>query len=142
MTLESTRNAVDIATDPRGCVLLIDDSEAMTRALGAVLRQAGFNTHACLTGGDAMAYAAKGLPISAAVVDIHLPDVSGLAVAKSLRDRFGGHIPIVVVSGDTSMENLNALHGAGATYFFSKPLQPRQLVHRLREWLDAGAQPS
>src|SRR5439155_1597812 len=68
----------------------------------------------------------------AAVIDIHLPDISGLIVAQKLRSRFGATIPIIVVSGDTSMETIKALSHIGATYFFSKPISAAALVEQLK----------
>lgn len=84
-------------------------------------------------GGDAIEYVRRN-PISAAVVDIHLPDLSGLVVTQKLRERLGPGAPIIILSGDTSMEMLNALSHVGATYFFSKPFSSAQLVERLQEW--------
>jgi DNA-binding response OmpR family regulator len=72
---------------------------------------------------------------AAALVDIHLPDLSGLVVAQKLREMLGPDAPIVVVSGDTSMEVINALPHVGATYFFSKPLNVAYLLERMKEWV-------
>jgi DNA-binding response OmpR family regulator len=67
------------------------------------------------------------------VLDIHLPDINGLVLANKLRDRLGAEIPIIIVSGDTSMETIKSLSHVGATYFFSKPVNPNVLVQRLKE---------
>ena len=67
-----------------------------------------------------------------AVVDIHLPDMNGLVVSQKFRERLGPHAPIIVLSGDTSMETLNSLPHVGATYFFSKPVNSGQLLERSR----------
>ena len=64
------------------------------------------------------------------------PDISGLIVAQKLRSRFGSTIPIIVVSGDTSMETINSLSHIGATYFFSKPLNSAALVQELKRLTD------
>jgi DNA-binding response OmpR family regulator len=90
--------------------------------------------HVFNSGLIALAHAEQFAP-TAAIIDIHLPDVSGLILARELRQRLGERTPIIVVSGDTSMENLNSLAMAGATYFISKPFNPAQLLDRLREWV-------
>ena len=72
--------------------------------------------------------------LSAAVVDIHLPDISGLVLSSKLRERYGPKLPIIVLSGDTSMENIRSLQHVGATYFISKPFNSEHLVERLREF--------
>jgi len=118
-------------------VLIVDDSEPTARALAKILAAAKFGTAISYRGGDAVQYA-EHHPIAAAVVDIHLPDLSGLVVTQKLRERFGKDIPIIILSGDTSMETLNSLPHVGATYFFSKPVNSTQLVQRLHECLIPG----
>src|SRR5438132_548926 len=86
------------------------------RARSARLKKAGFDAVACHDGGEAMAFINTRTP-AAAVIDIHLPDINGLVLAKTLRDRFGAATPIIVVSGDTSMQTLNSLSTVGATHF-------------------------
>ncbi|HEY1685474.1 MAG TPA: response regulator, partial [Tepidisphaeraceae bacterium] len=71
----------------------------------------------------------------AAVIDIHLPDLSGLILSQQLRAHFGERTPIIVVSGDGSQEVLNSLSQVGATYFFSKPVNARALVEKLQDLL-------
>jgi DNA-binding response OmpR family regulator len=116
-------------------VLVVDDNPHVNKALAILLSKAGFNPIPCHRGADALAYAQQhqGLPPRAAVVDVHLPDISGLILAHKLRDRFGPTTPIIVVSGDTSMETINSLSHIGATCFFSKPINVAALVERLKE---------
>ena len=72
------------------------------------------------------------------MVDLHLPDLSGLVVTQKLREKLGAETPIIILSGDTSMEMLNALRHVGATYFFSKPVNSTQLIDRLKQALLAN----
>ena len=115
-------------------VLIVDDNEPTARALAKVLGAAHFQTAVSYRGGDAVDYA-RHHQVDAAVVDIHLPDLSGLVVTQKLRERLGPTIPIIILSGDTSMEMLNALPHVGATYFFSKPVNSSHLIERLRTGL-------
>lgn len=119
-------------------ILVIDDHPQTAAALAAVLARDGYQPHVCHSGHDALAAAQRRLP-RAALVDIHLPDINGLIVAQKLREALGPDVPIIVVSGDTSMANLNALRHVGATYFLSKPLSASHLLERLREWLPDAA---
>jgi len=48
----------------------------------------------------------------------------------------GPQTPLVILSGDTSIQTINSLPHVGATYFFPKPIQGIQLVERLKEWID------
>ena len=116
-------------------VLVVDDNPNVNKALALLLRRAGFTPIPCHRGADALDYLGRGNgdSLCAAVVDIHLPDISGLILAHKLRDRCGPSTPIIVVSGDTSMETINSLAHIGATYFFSKPVHAAKLVERLKE---------
>src|SRR4051812_28321289 len=123
----------DNAAHGQCAVLVIDDNPHVNKALAILLKQAGFLPIPCHRGGDALDYCSRfDTPPCAAVVDIHLPDISGLVLAQKLRSRFGPSTPIVVVSGDTSMETINSLSHVGATYFFPKPVSAAALVEQLK----------
>lgn len=131
------------ATEPSGAttpprILIIDDSEPTAHALAAVLRRAAYQTSVAYRGRDGIEQA-RGGSFDAAVVDIHLPDLSGLVVSQKLREILGPHTPIIVLSGDTSMPTLNSLPHVGATYFFSKPVNASHLLERLKQWLEPRA---
>lgn len=115
-------------------ILVIEDSEPTAEALSAVLRRAKYRTEIAYRGKEGLEKARAG-SFSAAVVDIHLPDLSGLVVSQKLREILGPDKPIIVLSGDTSMTTLNSLPHVGATYFFSKPVNPSHLLERLKEWI-------
>jgi len=119
-------------------VLIVDDNEPTARALGALLATVHYQSAVFHRGHEALEYARQA-PCLAALVDIHLPDMSGILLAQQLRSRFGPQTPIVVISGDTSMQTLNAVGDVEATHFFSKPVNARHLLERLSQWIvDAG----
>jgi len=120
-------------------VLIIDDNKGLASAMAKVLDAAGYRAAVFHNGQDALNYVAGATsngdsmrPV-AALVDIHLPDIHGLVVSAKLREALGPAVPIIIISGDTSMANLNALPHVGATYFFSKPISAQTLLARLRE---------
>lgn len=123
---------------PAPTILIVDDNQPTARALAALLGGAGYRTAVAFRGADALDRASR-QGIAAAIVDIHLPDISGLVVVQKLRDLLGLNVPIIVLSGDTSMPTLNSLPHVGATYFFSKPVSSGQLLDRINEWVGAGA---
>ena len=118
-------------------ILVVDDDSLVVRALQNILRREGFATIGCLTGTDALSKCAAG--VQAAVVDIHLPDMNGLALSQQLRETLGPTAPIIIFSGDTSMDTLRALPHAKATYFCSKPVNTSILIGQLKEWLGVGS---
>ena len=117
-----------------GKILVVDDNALTARALAKVLKAAHYDPAVMLRGADALQFARENR-CAAAFVDIHLPDLNGLVVSQKLREIFGPAAPIIVLSGDTSMEVINALPHVGATYFFSKPINAPHLLERLGQWL-------
>jgi two-component system sensor histidine kinase RpfC len=115
-------------------ILLVDDSDTVTSALGTLLGKAGYAVAAFGTGLAGLRHAAEHAP-DAAVIDIHLPDINGLVLSQRLRDLLGEQTPIIILSGDTSMQTINSLPHVGATYFYPKPVQAAQLIERLGELL-------
>ena len=115
-------------------ILIIDDSQTTANALAALLRRADYHTVVAFRGIEGIERA-RASSFDAAVVDIHLPDLSGLVVSQKLREILGPQTPIIVLSGDTSMPTLNSLPHVGATYFFSKPVNASYLLERMKEFL-------
>lgn len=121
-------------------ILVVDDSRPTVRALAALLDGAGYATAVALSGAGALAHARRGGRFSGVIVDVHLPDISGLVVSRQLREILGPDVPIIILSGDSSMQTLNSLPHAGATYFFSKPVNSGELLGRLKEFVEEGSQ--
>jgi CheY-like chemotaxis protein len=115
-------------------IIIVDDNETVTKALRVMLGNAGYVVHAFETGLSALRHAAQSRP-HAAIIDIHLPDINGLVLTQRFRDLLGPDTPLIILSGDTSMQTLNSLPHVGATYFFPKPVQGAQLIERLKEWV-------
>jgi CheY-like chemotaxis protein len=128
-------NAARAADTQTRSILIIDDNRLITQALRAVLVKAGFVVTTFDAGLAALRHVAEERP-DAAIIDIHLPDISGLVLTQRMRNLLGPRTPLIILSGDTSMETINSLPHVGATYFFSKPVQGAELVARLREWID------
>jgi len=125
--------AVKTVPLPMAAILIVDDSDATATALAKLLESAGYPTAVSLRGRQALAYAEQHA-VGGAVIDIHLPDINGLVVTKRFLELLGPDKPIIVFSGDTSMEVINSLPHVGATYFLSKPVNATHLLKRLREW--------
>lgn len=117
-------------------ILLVDDDPTVTRALANLLKRNGFTPVCFNTGHEAIGHITDSAdPVAAVILDIHMPDVSGLVVSKRIRDILGPDVPIIMLSGDGSMQTLKALPHAGATHFFSKPIKTEQLLAYLRDLL-------
>jgi DNA-binding response OmpR family regulator len=118
-------------------IVIVEDSSATARALELLFNQASYRATAFTEGRQAIEFALQTKP-AGAVIDVHLPDMSGLALSEQLREIMGAGAPIIVLSGDSSMEVLSALRGAGATYFFQKPVAATTLLEQFRSLLESN----
>jgi CheY-like chemotaxis protein len=121
-----------------GSILVVDDHHITAAALAKLLASAGYVAQIAHSGGDAIAKATATRPI-AAIIDIHLPDLNGLVLSQKLRKELGPDVPLIVLSGDTSMATINSLPHVGATYFLSKPVHAAHLLELLKNWLGGDA---
>lgn len=120
----------------RPTVLIVDDHQTVTKALSAVIQRSGFQTITFNNGRAAIDHV-KTNPVDAVILDIHMPDISGLVVSQILRTELGPNVPIIILSGDVSMETINSLPHVGATYFLSKPIKADQIITHLQRLLAA-----
>jgi signal transduction histidine kinase/CheY-like chemotaxis protein len=112
----------------RPLVIIVEDDPAAAELLTRQIERAGFRTEIARTGLDAVAMAKEHKP-AAITLDIELPDVDGWEVLTRLkRDEMTSDIPVIVVSVIDNPELATAL---GALDYFVKPVQARQLIHRL-----------
>jgi two-component system, OmpR family, KDP operon response regulator KdpE len=112
-----------------GHVLVVDDEPQITRGLRVVLKRAGYEVETADTKQAALD-ALSVRPPDAVVLDLVLPDGSGVDVCKEVRGWSG--VPIVVLSavGD-EREKVRALD-AGADDYVTKPFGTEELLARLR----------
>jgi DNA-binding response OmpR family regulator len=136
---QSPRAAADNDTADRRGILIVEDNRSIATAMAKVLERGGYRPTVWNSGGEALNWVqslnGSRNTLQAAIIDIHLPDLHGLILSSKLRALLGPSLPIIVVSGDTSMENLNALPHVGATYFLPKPVNAATLLERLRDSL-------
>ena len=118
-------------------VLVVDDEPQIVRGLRVVLRNAGFRVDAAGTKEEALD-ALSHRPPDAVLLDLVLPDGSGVDVCRQVRE--WSQVPIVVVSavGD-EREKVRALD-AGADDYVTKPFGSQELAARLRAVLRRAAE--
>jgi DNA-binding response OmpR family regulator len=111
-------------------LLLIDDDVELCELLSSWLSQEGFQVRACHDGASARKALAEQEP-DAVVLDVMLPDGSGLEVLKQLRSEHA-ELPVVMLSARG--EPLDRILGLelGADDYLAKPCDPRELTARLR----------
>jgi DNA-binding response OmpR family regulator len=112
--------------------MVVDDNASLARSFLTLLRNEGFDPLVFQSGQPALDYIRDNRP-DLALIDIHLPDVSGLEIARQIRQTHGSKLPIIICSGDSSLDALHALPDAGATKFFHKPVSATRLMECLKD---------
>jgi two-component system, OmpR family, KDP operon response regulator KdpE len=110
-------------------VLVCDDEHQILRALRVILRDAGFEALPASTAEEALDLAAVHRP-DAAIIDLVLPDGSGIEVCRRLRE--WSDIPVIVLSAVGEEDAKVQALAAGADDYVTKPFGPRELVARLQ----------
>jgi DNA-binding response OmpR family regulator len=110
-------------------VLVVDDETKILRLAGDYLEHAGFAVLTTETGQAALA-TVRGTRPDLVVLDLGLPDMDGLDVARILRKE--SEVPIIMLTarGDES-DKLVGLE-LGADDYLTKPFSPKELVARVR----------
>jgi len=126
----SDKNAPAPERSPR--ILVIDDEEQIRRALRSVLQARHYIVDVAETGGQGLEAAVDRTP-DLVVLDLTLPDMSGLDVARELRAWYHG--PIIVLSvRDADADKIAALD-LGADDYLTKPFSAGELLARIRAHL-------
>lgn len=110
----------------RPSLLLVDDDSTLCDALARALSSRGFDVRISLTAEAALGLASACSP-EHAVVDLKLPDASGLKLVSSLI-ALDPHTRIVVLTGYGSIATAVEAIKIGATYYLTKPADIDQIV--------------
>jgi len=110
-------------------ILLVEDEPAIADTLIYALGTERFEVTHALTGGDGLAAFAERYH-DFAVLDIGLPDISGLDVCRKLRE--SSNVPVLFLTArDSEVDRILGLELGGDDYV-TKPFSPREVVARIR----------
>lgn len=116
-------------------VLLVEDEPAIADTLVYALETECFTVTHALTGSAALEAAAR-TPHDLAILDIGLPDMTGLEVCRILRE--SSSIPVLFLTArDGEVDRILGLELGGDDYV-TKPFSPREIVARVRAILRRG----
>jgi DNA-binding response OmpR family regulator len=113
---------------PPAHLLVIEDDPRLRALLHETLSGAGHRVTAVATGGDGLA-AALGGDVDLVLLDLNLPDVDGLEVARRLRA--DGDTPILMLTARTDVAHRVEGIYAGAADYVTKPFDVRELLARV-----------
>jgi two-component system KDP operon response regulator KdpE len=116
-------------------ILLVDDDEALLRALRIGLSARGYDVELARSGAEGIAQSALVQP-DVIVLDLGLPDLDGVDVCRRVR-QFSA-VPIIVLSAAAGEERKVAALDLGADDYITKPFGMAELEARLRVALRRG----
>jgi two-component system KDP operon response regulator KdpE len=119
-------------------VLVVADEDSVRRVLTRSLPAHGYRVVEASTGADALRHAASYVP-DLVLLDLRLPDMDGVEVARRLRE--WSSIPILVLSARGEEKSKVEALDAGADDFLTKPFGFQELLARLRAALRRAARP-
>ncbi|MEP7043917.1 MAG: response regulator [Dokdonella sp.] len=114
---------------PLANLLLIEDDPQIQRFLATALEAHGYALHSAASGAEGLRLAALHLP-DITIVDIGLPDMSGLDVIRRLREWYAQ--PVLVLSARDRESDKVAALDLGADDYLTKPFGIGELLARLR----------
>ena len=112
-------------------ILVVDDEPEITRALRSILTAHGFEPILAATAREGLELLQRRHP-DLLLLDLVLPDGSGLEVTRAIRSELGLDIPIVVLSAHGEEEGKVQALDLGADDFVTKPFGVRELLARMR----------
>lgn len=113
-------------------ILIVDDEENIGRSLRLILEREGYGVSICHTAGEARAW---GTRADAFMVDVRLPDASGMDVLRHIRAA-EPQAPVIMISGHGTISDAVEATRAGAFDFLEKPLSRERVLVSLRNALE------
>ena len=114
-------------TSSRRLILLVDDDPLLLDYIATVLRHAGYDTLSATSAPEALQrIAERGSDIALALLDITMPGMSGLELARRLKDH--AEVPFMFLSAVDDAETARQAASHGAVGFVVKPVDAARLL--------------
>jgi two-component system response regulator PilR (NtrC family) len=117
-TQSTTRRAASI--------LVADDEEIMREILEALLTREGYHVHLASSGDEALELA-RSAPFDAAIVDVMMPGMDGIATLQELR-KLDDDLPVLMITAFASVETAIAAMKLGAFDYVTKPFKNDEVL--------------
>ncbi|TML54565.1 MAG: response regulator transcription factor [Actinobacteria bacterium] len=122
-------------------ILIADDERAVRESLRRALELEGYQIELAADGREALYRLETESQPDAVVLDVLMPGVDGLEVARTIR-RSGSRVPILMLTARTQVEDRVEGLDAGADDYVTKPFALEELLARLRALLRRTAEGS
>ena len=123
-----------MTTDRHGTVLVIDDEEIMREILETLLTREGYDVRLASSGAEGLEMA-RALAFDAAIVDIMMPGLDGIATLDELK-RIDEDLAVVIITAYASVESAISAMKAGAFDYITKPFKNDEVLVVLRNAME------
>ena len=119
-------------------ILVVDDEIGIRELLSEILSDEGYDVQLAENAGAARAFRSQARP-DLVLLDMHLPDISGLELLRHIKQDDGiADIPVIVVSADATAQQTQAALTSGALRYITKPVDVAQLLQIVDGVLEAA----
>jgi two-component system cell cycle response regulator DivK len=119
-------------------VLVVEDNELNMRLFCDLLDSFGYKTFQCRDGARAVEIARKEMP-DLIIMDIQLPEVSGLDITRWIKDDDSlRHIPVLAVTAFAMRDDEQRVRQAGCEGYLSKPIQIASFMRAVEDLMPQG----
>jgi DNA-binding response OmpR family regulator len=123
-----------IAAGVGSSVLIADDDADICALVATILNRAGFHVTTVDGGVPALALA-RDQHVNLYVLDVRMPDMSGLDLCRQLKANGATAGPVLLVSAESSQEDVAAGFAAGCDDYLPKPFSSSELIRRVDQLL-------
>jgi len=116
-------------------VLLVDDEQLITKTSRLALMSAGISNVLTLSDSREIIPLLAAKPVSAIVLDLHMPHLSGQELLAAIRRDYP-HIPVMVMTANDEVDTVVECMKLGAFDYLAKPVENGRLISTVRKALE------
>src|SRR5438132_13298045 len=117
-----------------GTILVVDDEEIMREILEALLVREGYDVRLASSGEEGLELA-RALPVDAALVDIMMPGIDGIATLDELK-RIDEDLAVIIITAYASVGSALAAMKSGAFDYITKPFKNEEVIVVVRNAME------
>ena len=123
-----------MAATQKGTILVVDDEEIMREILETLLTREGYDVRLASSGADGLELA-RALPFDAAIVDIMMPGIDGIATLDELK-RIDEDLAVIIITAYASVESAISAMKSGAFDYITKPFKNDEVLVVVRNAME------
>jgi DNA-binding response OmpR family regulator len=121
-------------------ILIVEDDRRVEKAVRRLFETENYEVTAAFDGPSGLQAARSG-SLSAVVLDLRLPGMSGRDVCREIKQA-APHLPVIILSALSDVADKVSLLEIGADDYVTKPFSPRELLARVRRAIRRASRPA